>query len=63
MRITTAISFQERRRFSGTGRRNTYRPDFARYEQLKAQWATDHHNATHEEYQTAMREIADRCKI
>ena len=40
-----------------------YHPDFTRYEQLKGQWKADNPKATPEQYQTAMREIANQCKI
>lgn len=58
----SAIAFRERRYFSAAPR-TYYRSDFARYEVLKSQWITDNPKATHEEYQIAMREIADQCKI
>ncbi len=56
------IAFRERRYFNPAPRAH-YRPDFARYEVLKSQWVTDNPKATHEEYQIAMRKIADQCKI
>ena len=56
------IAFRDRRRFAKDARAH-YRPDFAQYEQLKTQWASEHPEATHEEYQRAMRQIAVQCKI
>lgn len=40
-----------------------YKPRFADYEQLKRAWVAANPNATREEYQQAMREIAQRCGI
>ena len=41
----------------------TYRPQFERYEILKRQWVDEHPKATPEDYQRAMRRIAEDCKI
>lgn len=55
---------RNRQRFTPRKRnRDRYRPDFARYEQLKAQWVADNPTASHEQYQSAMREIAEKCRI
>ncbi len=56
------LAFRERRYFNRSPRAY-YRSDFARYEQLKSQWVADNPKATHEEYQIAMRQIAEQCKI
>jgi len=42
---------------------SNYRPQFAQYEFEKRAWLAHHPKATGEEYQQAMREIAQRCKI
>jgi hypothetical protein len=54
--------FQNRSRFYVV-RRGTYQPDFVRYEQLKARWVADHPEATPEQYQQAIRQIAAECRI
>lgn len=45
------------------GGKPVYRPDFALYERLKYEWITEHPAATREQYQEAMRAIAEHCKI
>lgn len=44
-------------------KRIPYRPDFARYEQLKRDWLIRNQGATYEQYQEAMRRIAAECRI
>ncbi len=41
----------------------TYRPDFAEYERRKADYKARNPDATPEEYQQAMRKIAQECGI
>lgn len=40
-----------------------YNPDLARYESLKAAWQASNPQATHEQYQDAMRKLAQECGI
>jgi t-SNARE complex subunit (syntaxin) len=40
-----------------------YRPDFRLYEDLKARYITANPQATSEQYEKAIREIAKRCGI
>jgi hypothetical protein len=39
------------------------RPDWAAYERAKQQWVWQHPEATHEEYEAAMLEIARRLGV
>ena len=52
-----------RRRYFPKPKNTTYKPDFARYEQLKAAWIAENPKADPIEYQEAMRKIAWRCGI
>lgn len=40
-----------------------YHPDFAGYEREKYAWVESHPDSTPEEYQMAMRAIAEKCGI
>ena len=49
---------------SGVGaRRQQSSPNYARYELLKAAWASEHPAASSEEYELAMRAIAKLCRV
>lgn len=41
----------------------SYNPQFDRYEREKSAWIAEHPDATPEQYQTAMLDIASRCGI
>lgn len=38
-------------------------PDYVRYEQLKREWTQKHPGATPEEYEVAIRRIANECGV
>ena len=52
-----------KRRYIPAAKPRNYRPDYARYEQLKAAWIAENPKADPIEYQEAMRKIAWRCGI
>ena len=37
--------------------------NYQKYEQLKKEWVAGNPNATNEEYQVAMRRIAEKCGV
>ena len=45
------------------GNKQTYRPRFEDYEQLKRAWIAANPKATPEQYQSAMTRIAQKCGI
>lgn len=53
----------KKKRYIPAAKPRNYRPDFRRYERLKAAWITENPKADSVEYQEAMRKIAARCGI